>query len=635
MEVKQIVIVIDFGTSNSGCLIEYYNKGVSAEGHLINRMPPRSGYDYAKQPTFLVIHKKSFDSIYHNGLDMDRVDNEISNGNIVFGADAYSKYLEDINDDDYINWACFDSIKMNLYDPNNCKVSDVSGNEYDLIDIISIYIRCLKNSALGWLKNARQNYLESQIQWVITIPAVWNDVSKKKMEIVNEKVFGKDISKVLEPEGAAINICMQQKSLELKTGDKFLVVDCGGGTTDIVGVEIKKDDKEKLYTEELIRSVGIPIAGEKIDSAFWRYFAETICNNVPEYQCLPPTRKVKDLILNYWQVNPKQKKKMMDKWLAIKHNYDFSKTTGSINFEPTNEYLFWLHKNHSLLYDANMNPNGFGMITKLDRKKMLEEVFLPTFNEIIEITKQSIEELTNKGGSFDYIFFAGGMSLMTKLSAMMIETIGGTNKVFCADSHEASRFVCGGSILYGASYMHINDIMLRRKSKLFYYTDYSVKTPNQSYDDLVEMFSRLYNLSNSRVKELLNNERFLFNSHKICGEYYCSCLFPICKSNETYENYNGSFHPIDPSANEFVSRIWSSEDLTFLPGDIKDTKSKSNKIHFEGKIEGKYDKRKEINIKIDFNKIAENSYFIVEYYLPSGEKIGELKIDRVETIIGH
>lgn len=636
METKQVVIVIDFGTSNSGCLVGYYNQGKLVEGHLVNRMPNRSGYDYAKQPTFLLINKGILQKIglcVSGVLNIQRVEDEYHNKNILIGANAFNMFTQDLENEKLSDWICFDNIKMNLYKDGCDEVKDLKGEKYNLIDVISIYICSLKMSAIEWIRDQRQTYLENQIQWVVTIPAVWNDFSKKKMELVNQKVFGKDIPKSLEPEGAAVHICFQQKSLGLEPGKKILVIDSGGGTTDIVGVEIKRNSTSEIYTEELINSIGIPTAGTNIDEDFWQYFVEELSGKVERFEDIPPVEKKRQLLYDFWDAFPNQKSIMMNAWFAIKHTYDFTKIAGTISYYLSNDYALWLYDNHMDVFKANQK--GLGVMIRLERQKMVDCVFMPTFNKIVEVSQKAISKLSSKGMSFDYIFFAGGMSLMPKLSSLMVEKLGGVRKVFCADTHEASRFVCGGSILYGAAYMYVNGTLLRRRSKLYYYTSCVVKTPNRSIEDLVLYFVYEYNLSASKVREILKAEQNLFKPQLIIGEYYCTVLSPICRADEIYKNYNGSFIPVDKSNPLFVSRIWSSTGLTFLPGDIKGNSAQSNKIHFEGMIEGTYDSNKKIEVKIDFNKVPENSYFIVEYFYPSGEKVKELKIDRVETIIGH
>ena len=366
---------------------------------------------------------------------------------------------------------------------------------------------------------------------------------------------------------------------------------------------------------------------------FWQYFVEELSGKVERFKDVPPVEKKRQLLYDYWDTFPNQKSIMMNAWFAIKHTYDFTKTVGTISYYLSNDYALWLYDNHRDVFETNQE--GLGVMIRLERQKMIDYVFMPTFNKIVEVSQKAISELSSKGMSFDYIFFAGGMSLMSKLSSLMVEKLGGVRNVFCADTHEASRFVCGGSILYGAAYMYINGILLRRRSRLYYYTSCLVETPNRSIEDLVLYFVYEYNLSASKVREILKAEQNLFKPQLIIGEYYCTVLSPICRADEIYKNYNGSFIPVDKSNPLFVSRIWSSTGLTFLPGDIKGNSAQSNKIHFEGMIECTYDSNKEIEIKIDFNKVAENSYFIVEYFYPSGEKVKELKIDRVETIIGH
>jgi hypothetical protein len=59
--------------------------------------------------------------------------------------------------------------------------------------------------------------------------------------------FGKFIDLVLALEAEAAALCCRQnkKEFQFKPGTKYMVVDCGGGTVDIVIHEIDKDGMAK------------------------------------------------------------------------------------------------------------------------------------------------------------------------------------------------------------------------------------------------------------------------------------------------------------------------------------------------------------------------------------------------------
>ena len=71
------------------------------------------------------------------------------------------------------------------------KVSDIKGKELPAVDIFSHAIRYLKNHLYDQLKN-KGNYMYMQsenIEWVLTVPAIWDDPTKQFMRKAAEKVI--------------------------------------------------------------------------------------------------------------------------------------------------------------------------------------------------------------------------------------------------------------------------------------------------------------------------------------------------------------------------------------------------------------------------------------------------------------
>ena len=86
--------------------------------------------------------------------------------------------------------------------------------------------------------------LAEKVRWVLTVPAVWTEAAKQIMrECAKEAGMGIDRDQCVllyEPEAAAVAL-HQEWSEELSevgslmnNGDRYMIVDCGGGTVDIV-----------------------------------------------------------------------------------------------------------------------------------------------------------------------------------------------------------------------------------------------------------------------------------------------------------------------------------------------------------------------------------------------------------------
>eukprot|EP01084_Bolivina_argentea_P078664 142759_1 len=136
-------------------------------------------------------------------------------------------------------------------------------------------------AAFEHIQDLAQKYMRHQgwkaepheIQWIITVPAIWNDNAKNNMRqwvikagLVNPKILGQ-CQIVYEPDCAALSIMYQhrkQKTGKFVTGDKYLLVDAGGGTVDIACHEVLAE----FGVKEVHHPSGGPWGSCEIDNLF-------------------------------------------------------------------------------------------------------------------------------------------------------------------------------------------------------------------------------------------------------------------------------------------------------------------------------------------------------------------------------
>ncbi|KAJ5167408.1 uncharacterized protein N7482_006189 [Penicillium canariense] len=87
---------------------------------------------------------------------------------------------------------------------------------------------------------------ERNIRYYLTVPAIWNDAGKAATRAAAIQAgFLRDendnrLTLVSEPEAAAL-FCAKTGLLNLKIGDAILIVDCGGGTVDLIAYEVEEE----------------------------------------------------------------------------------------------------------------------------------------------------------------------------------------------------------------------------------------------------------------------------------------------------------------------------------------------------------------------------------------------------------
>ena len=170
------------------------------------------------------------------------------------------------------NFYHFKDIKMKLYD-NQTEIKPTNGKiSVKLELVISKILIYIKKEAIKAINGVRPSIKESEIEWKVTVPAIWKDKSKeimlnaaKKAGIFNE---GNELCFLaLEPEAAACDYLNERTSDKnaIKTGNIYIVCDIGGGTIDISTHKrlINKDGTDKIYIEEVY-----PPSGGNFGSTF-------------------------------------------------------------------------------------------------------------------------------------------------------------------------------------------------------------------------------------------------------------------------------------------------------------------------------------------------------------------------------
>ncbi|XP_045203507.2 heat shock 70 kDa protein 12A-like isoform X2 [Mercenaria mercenaria] len=244
-----LVAAIDFGTTYSGYAYSFIGK---AEEILATYWDQTS----IKTPTVVLMNpSKKFHS---------------------FGENARKKYEQLMKTNEHKDWYLFERFKMKLFVKDtplqkDMELDDILGKPMKAIEVFSAAIRYIKEHLLGVLNDPdRDEQLkikpDTDIRWVLTVPAIWNDLSKTFMRQAAYYAGIPDhmLLLALEPEAASL-FCKKELGIDkVPTGCRYLVLDLGGGTADITCHEVNTDGTLK----ELHPPTGGDFGGTTIDNAF-------------------------------------------------------------------------------------------------------------------------------------------------------------------------------------------------------------------------------------------------------------------------------------------------------------------------------------------------------------------------------
>ncbi|XP_060563873.1 heat shock 70 kDa protein 12A-like [Ruditapes philippinarum] len=218
---------------------------------------------------------------------------------IAFGYEAEEKYKELLEEDiesgetsHAEEYFYFERFKMKLYQTKNLKldtkISDVQGKELPALYVFTVVINHIKENVYEQIKKTFSGFNEdSDIQWILTVPAIWSDSAKQFMrKAANEAGLG-NVRLVLEPEAASLycyeeNVCKIAKADgsividKFPEGMKYIVADLGGGTADLSVHEILSDRNLR----EIYRADGDAFGGMMVDLEFLKFFEDIFGSNV-------------------------------------------------------------------------------------------------------------------------------------------------------------------------------------------------------------------------------------------------------------------------------------------------------------------------------------------------------------------
>lgn len=154
-----------------------------------------------------------------------------------------------------------------------------------------------------------------ECKWVITVPAIWSDAGKAFMRTAARSAGLTEIENsvklvlALEPEAACI--ASQGDGMSLQCGDRFMILDCGGGTVDITMHSTKS--VSPLQLDEIAPPSGGPWGSTKVDGQFHRFL----------YDLMQMWRKPDEFVKTPHYVE------LMETWEQLKLNFNPSEDRDS------------------------------------------------------------------------------------------------------------------------------------------------------------------------------------------------------------------------------------------------------------------------------------------------------------------
>ncbi|XP_060559105.1 heat shock 70 kDa protein 12A-like [Ruditapes philippinarum] len=273
---KLMVAAIDFGTTFSGWAFSF-DHDYKSDPTKISCKQWNSGKNISmKAPTTVLIQP--------DGHTLE-----------AFGYEAEDRYAELADEEEHRTYFYFQRFKMMLFDNKNLtrneELEDDKGKRLPAKRVFAMVIRYLKDDLLKESEKKLAGGLEEEeIQWVLTVPAIWTPPAKQFMRecVIEAGIQSQNLLVALEPEAASLYCkyltIQKQKDGNAESqvlssfehGARYMVVDAGGGTIDIIVHEVCTDGTLR----EIYQANGGNWGGTTVDNAFQDFLTRIVGRNV-------------------------------------------------------------------------------------------------------------------------------------------------------------------------------------------------------------------------------------------------------------------------------------------------------------------------------------------------------------------
>ncbi|KAK7593156.1 hypothetical protein V3481_004248 [Fusarium oxysporum f. sp. vasinfectum] len=270
-------VAIDLGTTFTGVGLLYSTGTID----ILDNWPGNNQQSERKVPTRLVYNQDNTVSSW--GFQCDIIDSHLSYGKT-------ERRLFKV----FLDQATHDEAKQG-------GLTYVPRSTQDVARCITDYLRGIYHHVKSTYERSTgvRNWASSTIIFLFSVPTTWKgmEVINTFRSIIRDAGFGTEGPghsaqiDLTEAEAAAVDT-LKSGVVEFGTGDIFLTVDAGGGTTDLSLVRVTSVENDILQISQIAEVSGIGTGSTLIDSAFANLVEHRLSSNpgvLDDYPDLPGT----------------------------------------------------------------------------------------------------------------------------------------------------------------------------------------------------------------------------------------------------------------------------------------------------------------------------------------------------------
>ncbi|XP_041125066.1 heat shock 70 kDa protein 12A-like isoform X2 [Polyodon spathula] len=437
-----VVVAIDFGTTSSG-----YAYSFTKEPECIHIMRRWEGGDPGvsnqKTPTTILLTP---DGKFHS-----------------FGYAARDFY-HDLDPSDSKHWLYLEKFKMKLHTTSTLSTETellaANGKKVKALDIFAYALQFFKEHALKELSDQiGSEFHSSDVRWVITVPAIWKQPAKQFMRQAAYKSGlvtpdnPEQLIIALEPEAASIycrklrlhqmidlsskttfNGCSPTETVGtgMTQGDRYVVVDCGGGTVDLTVHQIRLPEG---HLKELYKASGGPYGSIGVDYEFEKLLCKIFgVDFIDQFKIKRPAAWV-DLMIAF----------------ESRKRAAAPERTNPLNINLPFSFIDYYKKfrGHSVEHALRKSNVDFVKWSSQGMLRMNPDAMNALFKSTIDHIIQHLSDLFEKPEVSDikFLFLVGGFSESPLLQQAIQTMLGGRCRIIIP--HDVGLTILKGAVLFG------------------------------------------------------------------------------------------------------------------------------------------------------------------------------------------
>ncbi|KAI7782498.1 actin-like atpase domain-containing protein [Diaporthe eres] len=298
------------------------------------------------------------------------------------------------------------------------------------VKVISIFLKRMFEHAVKNLKieMGAETVDSSRFHVVFTVPAIWPESARRHMKkavdhsgILKPRPIGQTTHDYIsEPEAAALATLADFNGLP-NEGDTIVVVDCGGGTVDIITYKIIKT--KPMTVQEVVTGKGALCGAIFVEERFKELVIrklEEISEDAMEHVSPQDIQKI---MTNHWEDE-------------IRDDFSGAAKTWEIS-QP-----------FSLISKGPFDRSG-GYPTFTITSEEVEEVFRPSVEQIGALVNSQIDAAVKTDGNFPrYAILVGGFGSSGYLREYLMHHCQGVEVLQCR-GWEPWSSICRGAVIHG------------------------------------------------------------------------------------------------------------------------------------------------------------------------------------------